>query len=196
MGNGAVWYTHTHISSNRQEALAHIEGLGLLAAANKALPFVGWATGWATTTPGTPGVNIPGMRHRNPLIFDTAVAHRGGAAERLLERVVRRIEDSSGGSRAHGEPDGGQEGREPSNIDMSENTTACEGSGGHGSRGEALIGAEVRGHSGRPDDDQKDDHAGVPTGTVALGTQVGPGVPPPASRPTATRRQGPRGVAN
>ena len=172
---------HTLVGNNRQEALAHIEALGLLAAANRALPFVGWATGRATTTPG---VNIPGMRHRNPLIFDTAVAHRGGAAERLLERVLRRIEDRNSGSQAHGEPDGGQEGKEPGDVDMSENTAVREGNnGGHGNRGEAIIGAEVREHPGRPDEDQKDDHAGHPDGGDGPGYTSGTGGPAPCEPP-------------
>ena len=64
----------TLVETNRQVALAHIEALGLLAAASRALPFVGWATGRASATPG---VSILGMRHRNPLIFDTAGGHRG-----------------------------------------------------------------------------------------------------------------------
>ena len=52
---------HTLIGDNRQDALAHIETLGFLAAAS--IPFIGWATGRATAVPG---VNISGMRHRNP----------------------------------------------------------------------------------------------------------------------------------
>ena len=55
---------HMLVDSNRQVvALAHIEALGFFAAAGRALPFVGWATGRAFAAPG---VNIPGMRHRNP----------------------------------------------------------------------------------------------------------------------------------
>ena len=183
---------HTLVGNNRQEALAHIEALGLLAAASRALPFVGWATGRATTTPG---VNLPGMRHRNPLIFDTACAHRGGAAERLLDRDVQRIEIRNGGSRVHEEPDGDREGGEPGDVDMSESTTVREDSGEHGNCGEVLIGAEIRKHSGHPDEDQKDDHAGHPDGVDGPGYASGtrgpaPCEPPYSGTPTGAAQSG------
>ena len=180
---------HTLISSNRQEALAHIEALGFFAAASRALPFVGWATGRATTVPG---VKIPGMRHRNPLIFDTAIAHRGGAAERLLERVVRNIEDSNGGSRARREPDGGQDDGEPGDVDMGGSTAAREGSGVTATAGRRR---SVRGLSGRTGEDQKDDRAGRPNGDDDPGYAGGAGgsapcEPPYSGMPTGAAQSG------
>ena len=119
---------HVLVGTNRQAALAHIEALGLLAAAGRALPFVGWAAGRATAAPG---VNIPGMRHRNPLIFDTAWGHRGGDAERLLERVVKRIGDQLCEHRADGGATGDQGGLGPDDVDMQcEDTAANRGGGG------------------------------------------------------------------
>ena len=103
------------VGTNRQAALAHIDALGLLAAAGRALPFVGWASGRATATPG---VNIPGMRHRNPLIFDTAQRHRGGDAERLPEGVVKRISDRLDGQRADGGAFGARDAPGPDDADM------------------------------------------------------------------------------
>ena len=184
LGSGDSWPSRgyvmgqcgIHTSSNRQEALAHIEALGLFAAASRTLPFVGWTIGRATTVPG---VNIPGMRHRNPLIFDTAVAHRGGAAERLLERVVRRIGDSSGGSPARKEPEGGQGDGEPGDVDMGGSTAARGGSGGLGNRDEAFVGEGSRRRSGRTGEDQKDERAGRPNGDDDPGYTGGTGGPRP-----------------
>ena len=133
---------HTLVGSNRQVALAHIEALGFFAAAGRSLPFVGWATGRASVAPG---VNIPGMTHRNPLIVDMAGGHRGGDAERLLERVVRRIDGCCEGHWADEGPEGnrGDWGREDVNA-TSESTAAREGRGGDSSHATAAGGGMDR----------------------------------------------------
>ena len=174
---------HTLVSSSRQEALAHIEALGSLPAASRALPFVGWTAGRATTVPG---VNIPGMRHRNPLIFDTAGGHRGGAAERLLERVARRIEDSSGGSRACRETEvteGGQGDGGHGDVDVDGSTCAREGSGGCGSRNEAVVGAGGRMRADRDGVEQEGERTRCPDGDDAPEYAVGAGNPAPCEPP-------------
>ena len=65
------------------------------------------------------------------MIFDAAGGHRGGDAERLLERVVRRIEGSSDSHRVCGGPGGDWDdrGREDVNV-TNESTAAREGKGG------------------------------------------------------------------
>ena len=149
---------HTLVGTNRQAALAHIEALGLLAAAGKSLPFVGWATGRASATPG---VNIPGVRHRNPLIFDTAGGHRGGDAERLLERVVKRIEGRSDGHRADGESGGdrGDLGRDDVNMSCGD-TAADDGRGGDGSRAATASGGAGGAHAEPPGAERGDARTG------------------------------------
>ena len=150
---------HKLVNSNRQVALAqaHIEALGLLAAAGRALPFVGWATGRASAAPG---VNIPGMRHRNPLIFDTAGGHRGGDAEWLLERVVRRIEGSVDSHRTCEGPGGDRDDRGREVVNMT-----SEGSAAHGGRGdcdghpEAAGDGASRAHVERPGAEREDECA-------------------------------------
>ena len=138
------------------------------------------------------------MRHRNPLIFDTAGGHRGGAAERLLERVVRRIEDSSGGSRSCREPEGGQGDGGPGDVDMDGNTAAREGSGGPrscGSRDEAAVGAGSRMRADRAGVEQEGERTRRPDGDDAPGYAGGAGNPAPceppySGTPTGTARSG------
>ena len=137
---------HELAGSSRQTALAHIEALGLLAAASRSLPFVGWITGRASLTPGA---NIPGMRHRNPLIFDSAGGHRGGDAERQLERVVRRIE-----------------GRERE----TEEERAAAGDGGERGTGDVTMGATPAG-------DERDHVANSPDVDRGGGEEYPPGGP-------------------
>ena len=55
--------------------------------------------------------------------------------------------------------------------------------GGTVNCGETLIGAEFRKHSGRPDEDQKDDHAGHPDGGDGPGYAGGTGGPAPCEPP-------------
>ena len=184
---------HALVGTNRQAALAHIEALGLLAAASRSLPFVGWATGRASATPG---VNIPGMRHRNPLIFDTAGGHRGGDAERLLERVVKRIEGRSVGRRADGgsESDRGDPGRDDVNMSCGD-TTADDGRGGDGSHAATASGGEGGVHdelpgaergderNGRADPDDAREYAADEGNPVPCG-------PPYSGTPTGDARSG------
>ena len=185
---------HTLVNSNRQVALAHIEALGFLAAAGRALPFVGWATRRASAAPG---VNIPGMRHRNPLIFDTAGGHRGGDAERLLEPVVRRIESSGDSHRACEGPGGDRDDRGREDVNMtSEGAAAREGRGG--CDGYPRLPATVRTgrtsnapvRSGRTSVPIARNRA-MPTGTPAMQETL-----PPVGRPTAARLRATLGVAS
>ena len=172
---------HTLVGTNRQAALAHIEALGLLAAAGRSLPFVGWANGRASATPG---VNIPGMRHRNPLIFDTAGGHRGGDAERLLERVVGRIEGRSDGHRADGGSGGDRGDRGHGDVNMTGgSTTACEGRGGDGSHAAADSGGAGGAHVEPPGAERRGERTGRADPGDARGYAADAGNPVPCGPP-------------
>ena len=171
--------------------MAHIEALGLLAAAGRALPFVGWASGRATATPG---VNIPGMRHRNPLIFDTARGHRGGDAERLLESVVKRIGDQLDEQRADGGAFGGRGGPGPDDVDMHcEGTAANRDGGGDAGRRAAPGGVD----DGSRCQSDGAGHEGLPNGCAGADAShgyaaddgaSGPQGPPYSGTPTGDAR--------
>ena len=89
------------------------------------------------------------MRHRNPLIFDSAGGHRGGDAERLLEKVVSRIE-GRGVERAEGQTAaGGGSGHDAGDVTMSGAAAADDGRGHVASGPDAPRG----GRSGSPRDE-------------------------------------------
>ena len=159
---------------------AHIETLGFLAAASRAFPFIGWSTGWATAVPG---VNIPGVRHRNILLFDTACSHRGGAAECLLSGIVQKIEARNGGSRMQEEPGGNRDGRELGDVDMGDDTAVHEDGGVHSDCDGGHLGAEAGSRCGDPGENKGEGRTGHPNGANNPGYAGGTGSPCPCEPP-------------
>ena len=176
---------HTLVGSNRQLALAHIEALGFPAAAGRSLPIVGWATGRASAAPG---VNIPGMRHRNPLIIDTAGGHRGGDAERLLERVVRRIEGCCDDHRADEGPGGDRGDRGHEDVTRREKVPLPARAGGVTAVTPRPLATSWTGRaSNSPAQDGGTSALVVRIRTTPAGTPATRETQLPASRPTAAR---------
>ena len=136
------------------------------------------------------------MRHRNPLIFDTAWGHRGGDAERLLERVVKRIGDQLGGRRADGGATGDQGDPGRDDVNMSgEDTAADRGRGadvGHAATtGGGDDGARDKAGEAGPGSvphERADADAGL--GYAAGGGDSGPREPPYSGTPTGDARSG------
>ena len=136
------------------------------------------------------------MRHRNPLIFDTAWGHRGGDAERLLERVVKRIEDQPVERRT----DGGAT-SDRGDLDRDDVNMSCEDTAADHGRGAGVGHAAT---AGGGDDGAHDKAAGAGLGSesheradadegrgYAAGEgDPGPREPPYSGTPTGDARSG------